>query len=65
MTVVMKRTLAAVFAVAASSALLFVPMAGGSTTEAQADATPTQGGPVVVWETAIPEDWPAVRQATT
>ena len=59
MTVVMKRTLAAFFAIAASAALFFILMAGGSTTEAQADATPTQGGPVVVWETAIPEDWPA------
>ena len=47
MTVVSKRTLAAFFAIAASSALLFVLMAGGSTIEAQTDATPTQGGPVV------------------
>lgn len=59
MTVVSKRTLAAVFAVAASAALFFVLMADRVTVHAQTDATPAQGGPVVVWETAIPEDWPA------
>ena len=55
------RVMAACLAVAASLALFALLTAGGSTVRAQTDASPTPvgGGPVVVWETAIPEDWPA------
>ena len=55
------RVMAVCLAVAASLALFALLTAGGSTVRAQTEGTPTQvaGGPVVVWETAIPEDWPA------
>ena len=55
------RVIAVCLAVAASLALFAVLTAGGSTVRAETDANPTpvEGGPVVVWETAIPEDWPA------
>ena len=55
------RVMAVCLAVAASLALFAVLTAGGSTVRAQTDASPTPvgGGPVVVWEKAIPEDWPA------
>ena len=55
------RVMAVCLAVAASLALFVLLTAGGGTVRAQTDGTPTQaaGGPVVVWETAIPEDWPA------
>lgn len=48
-------------AVAAAVALLAALMLAEGTARAQTDATPTQvvSGPVVVWETAIPEDWPS------
>ena len=54
------RVVAVCLAVAASLALFALLTAGGSTARAQTDATPTSVGvgPVVVWETAIPEDWP-------
>ena len=54
------RVMAVCLAVAASLALFALLTAGGSTVRAQTDASPTPvgGGPVVVWETAIPEDWP-------
>ena len=52
--------MAVCLAVAASLALFALLTADGSTVRAQTDASPTPvgGGPVVVWETAIPEDWP-------
>ena len=52
--------MAVCLAVAASLALFALLTADGSTVRAQTDATPTSvgGNPVVVWETAIPEDWP-------
>ena len=55
------RVMAVCLAVAASLALFAVLTAGGGTVRAQTDASPTAVGvgPVVVWETAIPEDWPA------
>ena len=55
-----KRVMAVCLAVAASLALFALLTAGGSTVRAQTEGTPTQvaGGPVVVLETAIPEDWP-------
>ncbi len=61
MMAVSNRVMAVCLAVAASLALFAVLTAGGSTVRAQTDASPTPagGGPVVVWETAIPEDWPA------
>ena len=54
------RVVAVCLAVAASLALFALLTAGGGTVRAQTDATPTSVGvgPVVVWETAIPEDWP-------
>ena len=54
------RVKAVCLAVAASLALFALLTAGGSTARAQTDASPTSVGvgPVVVWETAIPEDWP-------
>ena len=56
------RVVAVCLAVAASLALFGLLTAGGSgsAVRAQTDATPTSvgGNPVVVWETAIPEDWP-------
>ena len=54
------RVVAVCLAVAASLALFALLTAGGSTARAQTAATPTSvgGNPVVVWETAIPEDWP-------
>ena len=53
--------MAVCLAVAASLALFALLTAGGSTVRAQTEGTPTSVGvgPVVVWETAIPEDWPA------
>ena len=61
MMAVSNRVMAVCLAVAASLALFAVLTVGGSTVRAQTDATPTAVGvgPVVVWETAIPEDWPA------
>ena len=55
-----KRVMAVCLAVAASLALFAVLTASGGTVRAQTDGTPTAVvvGPVVVWETAIPEDWP-------
>ena len=54
------RVVAVCLAVAASLALFALLTAGGGTVRAQTDASPTSVGvgPVVVWETAIPEDWP-------
>ena len=54
------HVMAVCLAVAASLALFALLTAGGSTVRAQTDATPTSvgGNPVVVWETAIPENWP-------
>ena len=53
--------MAVCLAVAASLALFAVLIAGGGMARAQTEGTATAvgGGPVVVWETAIPEDWPA------
>ena len=60
-TIFMRRTLAVCLAIAASVALFFALVAGDDTARAQTDPTPTQvsGGPVIVWEKSIPEDWPA------
>ena len=60
-TTVSKNVLAFCLAIAASLALFALLTAGGSKVRAQTDASPTAVGvgPVVVWETAIPEDWPA------
>ena len=60
-TASMRRTLAVGIAIAASMALFFALVAGDDTVRAQTDPTPTQvsGGPVIVWEKSIPEDWPA------
>ena len=54
------HVMAVCLAVAASLALFALLTAGGGAVRAQTDGTPTSvgGGPVVVWETAIPEDWP-------
>ena len=54
------RVMAVCLAVAASLALFALLTAGGGTVRAQTEGTPTAVGvgPVVVWETAIPEDWP-------
>jgi|GEM_PF-4059947 len=61
----LRRVKAAGFAAAAAAVLFIVLMfngggAGAGMVSAQTDPTPTQvvDGPVVVWETAIPEDWP-------
>ena len=60
-----RRVKAAGFAAAAAAMLFIVLMLSGGMVSAgpvsaQTDPTPTQvvDGPVVVWETAIPEDWP-------
>ena len=54
------KVAAVCLAIAASAALLLALTLDGDIARAQADITPTQTatGPVVVWETAIPEDWP-------
>ena len=55
------RLMAVSLAAAASVALFVVLMLEGGVASAQTEPTPTEvaPGPVVVWETAIPEDWPA------
>ena len=59
-TAISRNVVAFCLAIAASLVLFALLTAGGSTVRAQTDGTPTSvgGGPVVVWETAIPEDWP-------
>ena len=59
-TAISRNVVAFCLAIAASLVLFTLLTAGGSTVRAQTDGTPTSvgGGPVVVWETAIPEDWP-------
>ena len=59
-TAISRNVVAFCLAIAASLVLFALLTAGGSTVRAQTEGTPTSvgGGPVVVWETAIPEDWP-------
>ena len=59
-TAISRNVVVFCLAIAASLVLFALLTAGGSTVRAQTDGTPTSvgGGPVVVWETAIPEDWP-------
>ena len=55
-----ERVLAAFLAIAAAAAMFLVLMLDGAVAEAQSAPTPIQvaAGSVIVWETAIPEDWP-------
>ncbi len=53
--------LMAVFAAGVASAALLLLLLDGGMVSAQTEPTPgeVEPGPVVVWEAAIPEDWPA------